>query len=122
MVIVLGLALLCEVAIGLDAVLEAVELHLMSVNSRNGGQAAAGSPFSALRGRFKGPDSVPFGSDVPPSTSWRSGNRPGRLDAYKSVSSNIRVVPLKAVRRGSALEGRTVQADDFSHGGWLVDY
>lgn len=44
MVVVLGLALLSEVAVGLDAVLEAVQLGAVLANSRNGGQTPAVAP------------------------------------------------------------------------------
>lgn len=40
---------------------------------------------------------------VPPSTSLRSGNRPGRLDAYKVSINKYHVpLPLKAVKRAGA--------------------
>lgn len=57
-------------------------------------------------------------SDVPPSMSLRSGNRPGRLDACMSVYLlTHRDVPPEAVWRGWLSVGqRTVQADDLSHG------
>jgi hypothetical protein len=53
MVVVLGLALLSEVAIGLDTVLEAVELIRSQYKFARGGQASAIAPvcaFEAIRG------------------------------------------------------------------------
>jgi hypothetical protein len=82
-VVVQGLALLGEETIGLDAVLEAVELRWQVSIIAHWRSSAAAAPCS---GECKAAERV-VGSNSPPSKSLRSGNRPGRLDAYK-VSIN----------------------------------
>lgn len=83
MVVVLGLALLGEVAIRLDAVLEAVELWCCVSSifpQRRSRHPLLPPPFRTMGGgevqtaSHKGPY-------VPPSMSLQSGNRLGRLDA-----------------------------------------
>ena len=85
MVVVQGLALLGEETIGLDAVLEAVELESRVSISRTGGELSA-APSSGVEWDAAAAARV-VGCNSPPSKSLRSGNRPGRLDAYK-VSIN----------------------------------
>ena len=58
-------------------------------------------------------------SNVPPSMSLRSGNRPGRLDACSvSINNYHQDVPPRTGRSGRVrVRGsHTVEGDDFSHG------
>jgi len=82
MVVVLGLALLSEVAVGLDAVLEAVELWCCQYKFaqwRSGTRYCR--PLLRAFWAVEGGGQRAFAPNVPPSKSLRSGNRPGRLDA-----------------------------------------
>lgn len=102
MVVVLGLALLSEVAIGLDAVLKAVELSqcISMITPRRSRHPLLPPPF-----RIAGDGEVQMAYcsriNIPPSMSLRSGNRLGRLYAW-SVSINVyhQDVPPKTGRSG----------------------
>lgn len=62
---------------------------------------------------------MPQGLNIPPSRSWQSGNRPGRLDACSVSTNNYRQdVPPKTGRSGRVRVWgfHTVEGDDFSHG------
>ena len=62
---------------------------------------------------------MPQDSNVPPSMSLRSGNRPGRLDACSvSINNYHQDVPPRTGRSGRVrVRGsHTVEGDDFSHG------
>lgn len=102
MVVVLGLALLSEVTIGLDAVLEAVELSwcVSMISPRRSRHPLLPPPF-----RIAGDGVVQTACyrrvNVPPSMSLRFGNRPGRLYAWSvSINKYHQDVPPKTGRSG----------------------
>jgi hypothetical protein len=86
-VVVPRLALLSQETVGLDAVLEAVELwqDVSIIAQWRSRHRRLPPPFRAWALRRDAQRVLV--ADLPPSRSLRSGNRPGRLDAYK-VSIN----------------------------------
>jgi hypothetical protein len=118
MVVVLGLALLRQVTIGLDAVLEAVEL---SSCQRKFAQWRSGTrywpPVGVLGAILKGPAVrvCVKRTSQHEFAIWQPAWPTRRVQSqYQQIP---RVGPLKAVKRVSVWGRRTVQADDFSHGG-----
>lgn len=117
MVVIQGLALLGEVTVGLDAVLEAVELEQVNIRSEWRSDAPLATASFSLTARCVEGIWELVGEHSPPSKSLQFGNRPGRLDAYK-VSIN-KEATLRGSRQTDRVHWRrllTVQTDDFSHG------
>lgn len=119
MVVVLGLALLSEVAVGLDAVLEAVELAGKLANSCSGGQAPAAAPSYSPPGR----------AGAVQRASWTVTYLPARVcnlatglaDWTRSQVSINKYTGMSRPRRSGRVRARarrTVEGDNFSHGGW----
>lgn len=120
MVVVLGLALLSEVAVGLDAVLEAVELWwcVSMAAARRSRHPLLPPPFRIV-GDAEVQTACRRGLNIPPSMSSRSGNRLGRLYACSvSINKYRQDGPPKTGRSGRVRVWgfHTVEGNDFSHG------